>query len=335
MRQWVDQLADVTGVRDLEQLDLSLVGLLCETLAPRRACVYATVSDGDDTRWYLRASQTPGETLPNSDALTLRMDELPLRAERPLLARCADEQRLCSAPLEQGRTASAFALFDDPGMMGVLLLETEAALSASQLRLVGSLLRFYANFRCLVHDNERDLLTGLYNRKPFDEHFDRALDTVAVPADESAPSSWLAVFDLDHFKRVNDLFGHLVGDEVLLLVGRLLRQSFRFSDKVFRFGGEEFVLLLRGADAEDSLRVLERFRERVATHEFPQVGQMSVSIGYTALKPDDTPHSALERADRAVYAAKEGGRNRVCHFERLVSEGRLAPQEAGGSVDFF
>jgi diguanylate cyclase (GGDEF)-like protein len=232
-------------------------------------------------------------------------------------------------------TASAFALFDDLGMLGVLHLDTEAALSEAQQRLVGSLLRFYGNFRCLVHDNERDLLTGLYNRKPFDEHFDRALDTVSASADGATPSSWLAVFDLDHFKRVNDLFGHLVGDEVLLLVGRLLRQSFRFSDKVFRFGGEEFVLLLRGADAEDSLRVLERFRERVATHEFPQVGQMSVSIGYTALKPDDTPHSALERADRAVYAAKEGGRNRVCHFERLVSEGLLAPQEAGGSVDFF
>ena len=65
----------------------------------------------------------------------------------------------------------------------------EAALSASQLRLVGSLLRFYANFRCLVHDNERDLLTGLYNRKPFDEHFDRALDTVSASADGSTPSS--------------------------------------------------------------------------------------------------------------------------------------------------
>lgn len=327
--QWVDQLADVTAVRDLEQLDLSLVGLLCETLRPRRASVFATFSDAEETRWYLRASQGPGDTLPRSDAMILRMNELPLRVERPLLDQCAAEQRLCSAALQGGGLSTALPLFDDAGMLGVLQIDTDVVLDAGGLSLLGSLLRFYGNFRCLIHDNERDLLTGLYNRKPFDEHFDRAQQ---MPG---SSCSWLAVLDLDHFKRVNDVYGHLVGDEVLLLVGRLLRQSFRFSDKAFRFGGEEFVLLLRGADEADALRILDVFRERVAGHEFPQVGGVTVSIGFTALLPDDTPHAALERADRAVYAAKQGGRNQVFGFERLVQEGRLAPQESSGSVDFF
>lgn len=333
----VDQLADVTGVRDLEQLDLSLVTLLCETLQPVRAAVYATVSDGANQRWYLRASQAPGESLPRSDAFTLRMDGLPLRGEQPLLDQCATSQRFqCERAPDGEGFMSGFPLFEDMGSLGVLQLDTDTPLRQETQRQVGSLLRFYGNFRCLVYDNERDQLTGLLNRKSFDHHFDRALEHPSTGDEATADHrSWLAVFDVDHFKRVNDQYGHLIGDEVLLLVGRLMRNSFRFSDKVFRFGGEEFVLVLRGAGPADALRLLESFRECVASYEFPQVGHLTISIGFTELGSDDTPHAALERADRAVYAAKEGGRNQVCLFEQLVAEGRLEAPDAVGGVDFF
>ncbi|WP_374661526.1 diguanylate cyclase [Inhella sp.] len=329
MGNLVDQLADATGLRNLDQLDLSLVGLLCETLPLRRASVLASFSDGEAKRWYLRASQRPGESLPHSDALTVRMDELPLREEQALLARCADEQRMCCQALPDGGVHTALPLFDDAGMEGVLELESDAPLEGTQMRLLGSILRFYGNFRCLVFDNERDQLTGLYNRKPFDDHFGRAQELVAKGG------SWLAVLDIDHFKRVNDQYGHLVGDEVLLLIGRLLRGSFRFSDKAFRFGGEEFLLLLRGTDETDAQRIVDSFRIKVAQQEFPQVGRITVSIGFTLLLGDDTPHSALERADRAVYAAKQAGRDRALGFEQLVRDGQLEPQQSVGSVDFF
>jgi diguanylate cyclase (GGDEF)-like protein len=338
----LSQLASVAGVRDLERLDLSLVGLLCEAMKPLQAAVLATVIDENEERWYLRARQRQGDALPDSDALRVRMDQLPLRAERPLLSRCLREQTLQTAQ-EGTQALSCFPLFEDPGSQGVLELRTARPLGRRELALVGSVLRFYANFRSLVRDNERDLLTGLLNRKPFDEHFDRAVqasgEEPVIEDDQRAPDaeklSWLAVVDIDHFKSVNDRFGHLVGDEVLLLVARLMRNSFRLGDKAFRFGGEEFVLLLRGTNAEGALTVLERFRQRVEAHDFPQVQHLTVSIGYTQLGSEDTPHSAIERADRSVYVAKESGRNQVLGFERLVGEGRLAPQESVGSVDFF
>lgn len=338
----LNQLATVAGVRDLEQLDLSLVGLLCESLKPLQASVLATVVDEGVERWYLRARQRPDGGSPESDALTVRMDQLPHRAERPLLSRCLREQTM-QAGVASDEAVTCFMLFEDPGTQGVLELRTAKPLGRSELALVGSVLRFYANFRWLVRDNERDLLTGLLNRKPFDELFDRALsgraDAAQIDGDQrdaTKPTmSWLAVIDIDHFKQVNDRFGHLVGDEVLLLVGRLMRSSFRLADKLFRFGGEEFVLLLRGAHADGALAVLERFRRCVEEHDFPQVERLTISVGYTALSLDDTPHSAIERADRAVYMAKQSGRNQVLGFEQLVAQGQLAPQDQAGDVDFF
>ena len=129
---------------------------------------------------------------------------------------------------------------------------------------------------------------------------------------------WLAVMDIDFFKRVNDNFGHLIGDEVLLLMARLMRTNFRFHDQLYRFGGEEFVILMRCASPEASGKVLERFRRMVEEHVFPQVGYITVSVGYTMLRNDDTPGAAFDRADKAVYYAKAHGRNQVVSYQELV-----------------
>ena len=89
-------------------------------------------------------------------------------------------------------------------------------------------------------------------------------------------SYWLAVIDIDHFKRVNDLSGHLIGDEVLLLLARQMRVNFRFHDQLYRFGGEEFVVLMRCTNHADALAALERFRHQIEIHAFPQVGPITV-----------------------------------------------------------
>jgi diguanylate cyclase (GGDEF)-like protein len=151
-----------------------------------------------------------------------------------------------------------------------------------------------------------------------------------------AEGYWLAVLDIDHFKRVNDNFGHLIGDEVLLLMARLMRSSFRFHDQLYRFGGEEFVILMRCAGHDDAQAVLNRFRRTVEAYAFPQVGTITVSIGFAPLQGDDTPSAAFGRADKAVYFAKGHGRNQVCSYPQLVAAGDLEQEvEASGEADFF
>jgi diguanylate cyclase (GGDEF)-like protein len=146
---------------------------------------------------------------------------------------------------------------------------------------------------------------------------------------------WLGVIDIDHFKQVNDQHGHLIGDEVLLLLSRVMRSSFRFLDKLYRFGGEEFVVLMRCHSEEDAQRALDRLRTNVANHLFPRVAHVTVSVGFTDVRSGDTPPAAVERADLAVYYAKHHGRNQVRSHAALVREGELADTTQTSDIEFF
>jgi diguanylate cyclase (GGDEF)-like protein len=146
---------------------------------------------------------------------------------------------------------------------------------------------------------------------------------------------WLGVIDIDHFKQVNDQHGHLIGDEVLLLLSRVMRQSFRFLDKLYRFGGEEFVVLLRCPGEDGAMAALQRFRTQVEAYVFPRVQHVTVSVGFTDVRSGDTPPAAVERADMAVYYAKRHGRNQVRSHAALVREGELSDLVQTSDVEFF
>jgi len=232
---------------------------------------------------------------------------------------------------------------------GALMLQS-SELSADQMALVfdsnqtdtvdhaddiASLARIYGNQIKLLDYSELDTLTRLLNRKTFDETFDRLLmvSSADEPDDgfedrrghlEEGSPAWLCVVDIDHFKRVNDSFGHLFGDEVLLRMGDLMRKTFRGGDRLFRFGGEEFVVILNATDESLAAKSFNRFRTSVEKHEFPQVGKVTCSIGFTAVTKMDVPTDVVGRADEALYYAKEHGRNQVCCYERLVAEGAIA-----------
>lgn len=144
------------------------------------------------------------------------------------------------------------------------------------------------------------------------------------------------MIDIDHFKRVNDGFGHLIGDEVLVLVARIMRQCFRHYDRLYRFGGEEFVVLLRGGSEVDAQVAFERFRSSVEQYVFPQVQHVTISLGYTEVRHHDTPSAAFSRADQAVYQAKHQGRNQVLCYEALVRTGVLHGEDQHiGDVELF
>ena len=179
--------------------------------------------------------------------------------------------------------------------------------------------------RILSEISHKDALTGLYNRfyvmEKIDSEMNRALR-------HGYPISVL-MLDLDHFKRINDSYGHPVGDEVLKIVGQVLRDSCRVYDVAGRYGGEEFCIVLPETQVGNTTQVAERIRNRLATTPL-SVGSTSIvvtaSIGVAGMDSTEGVLSAstlVERADRALYSAKHLGRNRV----EMWNPGATGPQE--------
>lgn len=156
-----------------------------------------------------------------------------------------------------------------------------------------------------------DSLTGLPNRRGFD-----LLAAQAMLEAQREPKPLAALLlDLDHFKRLNDTYGHLAGDQVLSGFARHLASCLRQSDIVCRWGGEEFIVLLKDTDSATALKIAEKIRLLIEQQRYTYEGRnmrLTVSIGVTTLQADDTLHSLLSRADHAMYRAKQTGRNRTC-----------------------
>lgn len=155
-----------------------------------------------------------------------------------------------------------------------------------------------------------DALTGLHNRR----HAEMILPLLVEGARLQHQPICVAMLDIDHFKRVNDRFGHPVGDQVLKTMAQLLRQKMRSADLLARIGGEEFLIVFVGTPMPQAHEICERLRQAVANHCWEALAgglRLSISIGLTGGEPDDAADALLERADRALYAAKHGGRDRV------------------------
>jgi diguanylate cyclase len=155
-----------------------------------------------------------------------------------------------------------------------------------------------------------DSLTGMANRaglqKRMEEEFERW--------QRYGGELLMAVLDVDHFKSINDRFGHLAGDKVLRLIAQQLSRRLRKSDFIGRFGGEEFVLLMPGTTVEQAASALEALRQGIEQSPFhfkTERVTITISVGYSAFKQDDTLDAVFGRADRAMYQAKEQGRNQI------------------------
>ena len=156
--------------------------------------------------------------------------------------------------------------------------------------------------------SEQDGLTGLFNRRALDRRLEKA---VIVALRGNSPLS-LIVLDTDHFKEYNDRYGHLAGDDALRCLARTMRANVRHEDMCFRYGGEEFVVLLPGQDLAQATVVAERIREAYRSGSASELGPGgTVSLGVVEFHEGDTPNTLLARADAALYRAKERGRDRV------------------------
>lgn len=155
-----------------------------------------------------------------------------------------------------------------------------------------------------------DKLTGIANRQAFDAAFDHAIRSRR----RTGVAMSLVLIDIDHFKRINDAFGHLAGDEAIRAVVEVIRTRVRDADLICRWGGDEFIVMLEGAPIADAAAVAEEIRRRAEDIVLSAIGGpggVTISAGVADVRDEDDADDALNRADRALYVAKEAGRDRV------------------------
>lgn len=344
MESLAHNLATMSGLRDRDALDASLLCIISESLPEQfqSVALYRVLGEGQDRRCLQVVSQTSGQSIPQ------RMQSRPEWTALPLLqVHTLWHLALLSGEVQTSDEAPHTTVFPMLGVAPVLLeIGTYEPLAPIDRHLLEGVFRLYCNILSLLDYGEKDALTELLNRKTFDAAFFKAAqeqEQARVQHDgrerrmeSAADGAWLAVLDIDHFKRVNDNYGHLIGDEVLLLVARIMRSCFRYYDQLYRFGGEEFVILMRCEVVGDALSALERLRSTIEQYRFPQVGRITVSIGVSDLSSNDIPSQAFGRADKAVYYAKTHGRNQVCDYRDLVARGELQEQiNEGMDIDLF
>jgi diguanylate cyclase (GGDEF)-like protein len=342
MANFIDSIAGLTDLRDKDELEITLATVMFELVEASTLVLWRLVRRDGEIRLNERIR------LPSSDDDAAWREALADFADLPLLESRAElracyyaKQYLRRPPGESGMLSHLFPVSDGRDVICLLEILRPSQLRDDQERLVLGLLRIYRNHLGILDYSDRDELTGLLNRRTFDESFKRiaAQETASrattkiLPAERrrlsgDAVRAHLAIVDIDFFKRINDQFGHPYGDEVLVLLARLMDRCFRDSDRLFRFGGEEFLVILRGADLLGAELAFERFRAAVEAFDFPQVGRVTVSVGFTTLLAGDAGSSAFGRADDALYVAKRRGRNQVQCYELLIADGVLTPRKA-------
>ncbi|KDE39105.1 MAG: GGDEF domain-containing protein [Nitrincola lacisaponensis] len=330
----LDRLATLTSIRDLELLEFSLLKTVYELFRPEQVTMLKYDSDGE-----IRFSMRYGHDGCHESHRSGRHRDL----DQPEVLSALRMARRISAPyhsrLANGNSLSAFPVLDFQVLSVCLIVESRRPGAPNDVRLVQGLLQIYRNFCQLIEDAQRDQLTGLLNRKTFDESIQRVIGMSAAlqfpmiegerrQLPDTEVSYWLGLIDIDNFKLVNDSLGHIYGDEVLLLLSQIMRDSFRESDLLFRFGGEEFVVITENIDIQGAKTAFERFRLAVEKFNFPQVGQVTVSFGAVEVHAGDVVHAVLDKADKALYFAKQHGKNRVCFYDELLEQGQIQPTQS-------
>ena len=191
---------------------------------------------------------------------------------------------------------------------GLLLLLLFAIVSLSVMQLD-------RNQRIIISQNKElnllatvDMLTGIYNRQGFVAIMEQTL----AGGKRHDVSLSLILMDLDFFKKINDTYGHGVGDAVLTAVGELLSEVKRASDIVARWGGEEFVIACPHVELDGAVKLAEKIQSRLAKQDFPLGIHLTASFGVAQCRPQDTLDQFVDRADTALYRSKENGRNQIC-----------------------
>jgi len=324
----IQSMAELTCLTDRDDLAVSMCITLFEMLICSQIRFYRAVETdrGTSLRLAVQFSEN-GVSRFQPDTVLEPAEQLP--TDKLLQQAVTSEGTLLVSPdsrravMTLKRDKLIYALFD---------LGLQNNLQPVDYRMLQGLAKIYENHLALLDYSETDTLTNLRNRKTLEKQFSKitaALQSFGAEQDksDSAADYYLVVVDIDHFKRVNDNFGHLYGDEILLLIAQLMQRTFRSNDRLFRFGGEEFVAILGPQPQQGVELALERFRSRVEEYCFPQVKSLTVSLGVTRIRPFEVLSMTMGRADTALYQAKSAGRNRIVFFQELPTAQQSGQQD--------
>ena len=358
MATLIEHLIKLTDHRDRDLLELTLSKALIDILPIQRVVVAKVHSEEGVKRWLDVATM---------DAKGGGKVVDPLRVDFSTLRFLVDDKERYDCLQTRARVELAWAGADGPRTNfiplfpdatnndeGVLEIHSNDVLTDEQLQVVNSLHRVFCNMYKLLAHSDRDALTGLLNRKSLDDTFysavleemDQAsgsnselLDASAALAQERRhrvpPNYWLGTINVDNFGQMSDKNGHLIAEEVLLLVARIMNNTFRTYDRIYRFGGENFAVLMHCPDEALVLATFERLRLNMEKFNFPQVGTVTICAGFTRVSPEDSPSTALERTERTVDYAQNHGRNLVLSHADLVRKGVFGNAAKVGAVEVF
>ncbi|MDO6720651.1 GGDEF domain-containing protein [Psychrosphaera sp. 1_MG-2023] len=293
--------------RSVVALNKTLVHILEEVVAPYEYKVYLSSDGTERDRFYLFSSSSGALENPQEidQIRQFDLDELERVDELALI----DENKIFYPAILNHRFYACIV--------------TGIDVSEEVDEQIICIMAIYCNVLILITDSKVDGLTQLLNRKSFD--IDLALELQRPDMEKRRSSdgvvevleSHLAIIDIDFFKAINDEYGHVVGDEVLVELAELMRLSFRSRDGLFRYGGEEFAVILRDVSRQQTKRILNRFCNMIENHQFKSVDSLTISIGCCGINNELNLLHLVEYADKALYYSKENGRNRVTHFEDI------------------
>ncbi len=342
----LQSIIEMTRQRDLDSLEYSLAATLAELVPAQRISLNKFLKDDDHEQLEEVVHLFIDMDAKNKPSYEWNHEPKIIMADK-YIKQCLEELKPVSKK-DKGFLCLLTPNLSNSKVIGVLSIESKQELSEFET-LIDGFTRIYGNYLYILNESERDKLTGLLNRRTFDNKLKRLLKmqrkkqeeyTVLKNIDEkrkleNSSCPWLVMLDIDHFKAVNDTFGHLYGDEVILLISQRMKECFRNTDLLFRFGGEEFVIVLEPISAKQAFTIIDNFRQTISEHKFPQISKVTISIGYAMIKERDYPPTILDLADKALYYAKEHGRNCVYNYESLVADGDIHDQQKSGAIDLF
>jgi diguanylate cyclase (GGDEF)-like protein len=354
MATLTEHLIKLTDHRDRNLLELTLAKALIDLVPIQRVLIARVASEDSQKRWLDVVSLDARGGGKVIDPLRINFQALPMLTDASDRLRCLESRAKVEVAWagEEGPRITYLPLFSTPQAedQGVLEIHSAASLTEDELETIGQLHHIYRNMYTLLAYSDRDALTGLLNRKSLDDAFysavleeldgvqDAAKDAVA-PGKERRhrvpPNYWLGTIVIDNFGLLSDKHGHLIMEEVTLLVARLMNNTFRTHDRLYRFGGDQFAVLFHCPDEALAFGAFERMRVNVEKFNFPQVGRVTVSSGFSRVLADDSPSTSLERSEQAVDFVQKNGGNKVCSHLDLVRRGFFGDVPRTGGVDIF
>ncbi len=334
----LDRIVRLTAINDLEMIEESLLTTVMDLLDVTGLEILK--SDSSGKVFYQRVV--------NRHQSDVARDEIEVADDiLKVLPTISDTQEVIQLTSEPGQLKSVWHVLSSRAHSVFLIVTVGKPLRKAHKFMIKGLLGIDRNFYSALSESQLDQLTGLPNRRTFDQAINKIYLAKPEGVEGRSPERridatsdslgfWLGMADIDKFKRVNDTWGHLFGDEVLLLTAQLMQAHFRENDFLFRFGGEEFVIIVAASNKDQALIAFERFRAAVEAKRIPQVGNITISIGVTEMQSSIFSASLLDHADKALYFAKDNGRNQVHLYEDLVAGQLISDEDTViGEIEMF